>query len=101
MIVWIGPKKFARGRRARGRGRRRAAAPPTISSKMPSASCRARHSRLVAEQVLLGDHLQDRADVLGHAAVDQHEAVFELLAGVRRHAVRAEDRVVAAAAGRG
>ena len=35
-----------------------------------------------AEQVLLGDHLQDGADVLGHAAVDQHEALLQAFARV-------------------
>ena len=33
---------------------------------------------LGAQQVLLGHHLQDRADVLRHAAVDQHQALLQL-----------------------
>ena len=36
------------------------------------------------QQVLLGDHLEDRADVLRHAAVDEHEAVLQLPARLRR-----------------
>ncbi len=35
---------------------------------------------LGAEQVLLGDHLQDGSDVLRHPAVHQHQALLKLLA---------------------
>ena len=36
-----------------------------------------------AQQILFGDHLQDGADVLRHAAVDQDQAVLQRLAGLR------------------
>ena len=39
-----------------------------------------------AQQVFLGDHLEDRPDVLRHAAVDEDQAVLQLLA--RRSAER-------------
>ena len=32
------------------------------------------------QQIFLGDHFEDRTDVLGHATVNQHEAVLQLLA---------------------
>ena len=92
MMVWIGPAKF------------RVVAPPSawtsprsrapaISSKMPERLLPGGPLPLLAEQVLLGHHLQDRADVLGHPAVDEHQAVFEPSAGVGGNAVRAEDGV--------
>ena len=34
-----------------------------------------------AQQVLLGDHFEDGTDVLRHAAVHQHEALLQFLAG--------------------
>ena len=46
-----------------------------------------------AEEVFLGGHLEDRTDVLGHAAVDEHEGVREFLAGGRGDAVNAEEGV--------
>ncbi len=49
---------------------------------------------LGAEEVFFGHHLQDRAHVLGHAAVDQHQALLEQLAGGWGHVVCAEDRVI-------
>ena len=40
---------------------------------------------LGAQQVFLGDHLEDGPDVLRHAAVHQHQALLQLLArGLRR-----------------
>ncbi len=44
-----------------------------------------------AQQILLGNHLQDGADVLCHAAVDEHQAVLQRFAGLRCHFVGAED----------
>ena len=38
------------------------------------ASCRASHSALAAQQIFFRDHLQNRADVLRHAAVDEHQS---------------------------
>ena len=35
-----------------------------------------------AQEVFLGDHFQDGADVLRHATVDEDERVLEFLAGV-------------------
>src|SRR5205823_11924135 len=46
-----------------------------------------------AEQVLLRNHLQDRPDVLRHAAVDEDEAVLQIAANLRRGVVGAEDLV--------
>ena len=77
MIVWMGSMKL-----------RVVAAPMRWTSPVAQArrgshrgcrAClwRAFHSALGAEQVFLGDHLEDGADVLGHAAVDQHQAVLE------------------------
>ena len=43
---------------------------------------------LRAQQVLLGHHLQDRADVLRHAAVDEHQALLQLLARCFAESVR-------------
>ena len=34
-----------------------------------------------AEEILFGDHLEDGADILGHAAVDEDEAILECAAG--------------------
>ena len=68
----------------RWRGRRRAASASTISSRMRMASLAALPFGLGAQQVFLGDHFEDRADVLGHAAVDQHEAVLQLAGASRR-----------------
>ena len=56
----------------------RLAGAPTISSRMPDGLLAALPFGLGAQQVLLGDHLQDRPDVLRHAAVDQHQAVLQL-----------------------
>ena len=61
MIVWIGPEKLRVVGGAEAADVARAAGAPRISSKMPSASCRARPLALRAEQVLLGHHLEDRA----------------------------------------
>ncbi len=46
---------------------------------------------LGAQQILLGDHLEDGADVLRHAAVDQHQAVLEALARFGRNLGAGED----------
>jgi hypothetical protein len=48
---------------------------------------------LAAQQVALGDHLEDRSHVLRHAAVHQHQAVFELLARRGRNLRGIEDAV--------
>ena len=50
-----------------------------ISSRMPIACCRPAHSASAAQQVFLGDHLQNRPDVLRHAAVHQHQTVLQVL----------------------
>src|SRR5207302_8257383 len=47
-----------------------------------------------AEQVFLGDHFEDRPDVLGHAAMDEHQAVLEVLARLGRRVLLAEDAVI-------
>src|SRR5579872_3157409 len=68
--------------------------------------------RLRAQQVLLRDHLQDRADVLRHATVDENEALLQararLVGGLRarQHVVRrqqtaATDPVLRVALARG
>ncbi len=49
--------------------------------------------RLAAQQIFLGDHLEDGADVLRHAAVDEHERILELLPGVGGHVVVRRERV--------
>jgi hypothetical protein len=49
--------------------------------------------RLGAQQVLLGDQLEDRPDVLGHAAVDQDHAAAEALARLRADVVEPQQRV--------
>ena len=46
---------------------------------------------LGAQQVLFGDHLQDRADVLCHAAMHQHQAVLQTLARLGRNLIDAID----------
>ncbi len=46
---------------------------------------------LGAQQVLLGDHLEDGADVLGHAAVDEDQALLELPSRLGRCVLRAQD----------
>ncbi len=47
-----------------------------------------------AQQVLLGDHFEDGADVLRHAAVDQHQALLQAVARGLRDFVEREDVVV-------
>ncbi len=47
-----------------------------------------------AQQVLFGDHFEDRSHVLGHAAVDQHQALLEFLARFGGDLVRPEDLVI-------
>ncbi len=47
-----------------------------------------------AEQVLLGDHLKDGPDVLGHAAVDKHEAILKSLARLCGSLGRSQDTVL-------
>ena len=49
---------------------------------------------LGAQQVFLGDHLENRPDVLRHAAVHQHEALLQLFARRLRNPVAGEDFVV-------
>ena len=43
---------------------------------------------LGAQQIFLGHHLQNRPDVLRHAAVDQHQALLQFLASRLRNLVR-------------
>ena len=57
--------------------------------------------RLAAQQVFFGDHLQDRADVLRHAAVHEHQAVLQLAARLGRDVASVEDAMRRAAGGRG
>ncbi len=45
--------------------------------RMPPHAAARRPLRLAAQQVFLGHHLQDRADVLGHAAVDEDQALLQ------------------------
>ena len=47
-----------------------------------------------AEQVLLGDHLEDGADVLRHAAMHQHQALLQPGAGFARDFGIGEDFVI-------
>ena len=47
-----------------------------------------------AEEILFRHHLQNRPDVLRHAAVDEHERVLELLACLGGGVVEAEDTVL-------
>ncbi len=84
MIVWIGPWKFSV-----------VAAPIAGMSPCFRAFKNALEDamgllagapfRFAAQQVFFGHHFQDRADVLGHAAVDEHQRVLELLAGGGGH----------------
>ena len=46
-----------------------------------------------AQQVFLGDHFEDGADVLRHAAMHQHQALLQLLARFGGDFVAAEDAV--------
>ena len=93
MIVWMGPKKFRVVSRAISR-----TSPParafSISRKQLDRLLPGRPLGLAAEQVFLGDHLQHRADVLRHAAVDQHEAVADQLPGPRRDLLLRIDMMV-------
>ena len=50
--------------------------------------------RLGPEQVFFGDHFEDGADVLGHAAVNEHEARLQIAAGFGRNIAVAEDAVL-------
>ena len=99
MIVWMGPKKFRVVSRARSRD---VAAGQGVLDRRKTADrlLPGRPFGLAAEQVLLGDHLQHRTDVLGHAAVDQHEAVADHLPGLRRDLAVRIDMVVGQAGGR-
>ena len=82
-MVWIGPRKL-----------RVVAAPMARTSPAqggqdfvedaPAPPGAPVHSASRAQQIFLGDHFQDRADVLGHAAVDQHQALLQVAARVRR-----------------
>ena len=45
------------------------------------------------QEVFLGDHFQDGADVLGHATVHEDERVLELLTGIGRDGAVIEDLV--------
>ena len=76
-MVWIGPSKL--------RCVDRADAPRTSPSRRrPSDLVQNAHGLLAAlpfglraQQVLLGDHFQNRPDILRHAAVHQHQAVLQ------------------------
>ncbi len=50
--------------------------------------------RVAAQQVFLGDHLQNGADILRHAAVDEDEAVLQLAARLGRGIALVEDAVL-------
>ena len=45
-------------------------------------------------QIFLRDHFQNGADVLGHAAVDEHQALLKLLARFRPHLLGAENLMI-------
>ena len=49
---------------------------------------------LGAEKVFFGDHLEDGADVLSHAAVDEDEGVGECLAGLERDFIGRKNMVL-------
>ena len=72
-----------------------------ISSRMRSCLLAALPLGVGPQQVLLGHHLEDGPDVLRHAAVDEDEALLQLLARLRRCVLAIEDAVVGAAGGRG
>ena len=76
MMVWMGPKKFCVVARAISRMsprlKRRLDRPHDGHGLLPGLPL-----RLAPQQVLLGDHFQDRPDVLRHPAVDQHETVAQ------------------------
>ena len=78
------PVEVPRRSRRRARARRRRAGLPASSSKMPQCLPARCPFRLGAEQILLRDHVQDRADVLRHAAVDEDEALLQAAARRRR-----------------
>ena len=63
----------------------------TLGDAMLVAMRKAKGIGLAAQQVFLGDHLQDRPDILRHAAVDEHEALLQPRAGFRRAILRGED----------
>ncbi len=73
--------------------RRQAAQPPhvggvdgaRICSKISSASSAGLPLVAAAEQILGGDHVEDRADVLRHPAVDQDQALGERLGEASRY----------------
>ncbi|MGC4051394.1 MAG: hypothetical protein QM757_18705 [Paludibaculum sp.] len=50
--------------------------------------------RLGAQQVFFGDHLENGADVLRHAAVDEDEALLEFVAGLGGDLLEWKDMVV-------
>ena len=60
--------------------RPRGASAARISSRMASMLRRAFHSASERSRYFSRDHFEDGADVLRHAAVDQHEAVLQFLA---------------------
>ena len=100
MIVWMGPSKL-----------------PVVASPMARTSPvfkrvenAVEHAvgllpggpfRLAAQQVFLGDHFQDGPDVLGHAAVDEHERVLQFAARLRRDVGRDRESGGWASGGRG
>ena len=59
------------------------------------ASRRPFHSVSGAQQIFLGDHLEDGADVLRHAAVDEHEALLQAARASSRETSSAVEDAVA------
>ena len=56
---------------------------------------------LGTQQIFLGDHLQNRADILRHAAVHEHQAVLKRLRAYRRKLPPHREFDAAASADRG
>jgi hypothetical protein len=83
MMVWIGPKKLRVVSRADARRYRPAFKRGEDFIEDAERLPARRSIRGGAQQIFLGHHFQDGADVLRHAAMDEDEAVLEMLAGFR------------------
>ena len=92
-MVWIGPSKLRVRRAAKRLHIARCQLLQQYRRAMPMASCARVPFGLRAQQIFLGDHLENRADVLRHAAVHQHEALLQSLRVAAEIAIRPENRV--------
>ena len=87
------PEEVARGRGADGRDVAASQERRGFRRGCAALRCRAAHSGFGAQQVFLGHHLEDRSDVLRHAAVDEDQAVLQLSRASRRRRRRGQNVV--------